>query len=146
MKAASVRVELSLKNYGTCPAEEIEVDLHFPDDIVIFGAEFAESKSEPTPPPRPSSLFRASAMTFNPPFIHTLDVSAFRLCNVSEPQIRKSNSYDVRYDVGTLKHETEVSLGPLFLVFPDWTCAAFSRSPFDFMPRIRRSHQVGGCT
>ena len=124
MQAATVHIDLMITNEGTRPAKDIEVDLHFADDnSVMYGPDDATLRCEPTPPPVPTSGLILDDVKFRMPSFRGVTLPDLQLRNVSEPQIRKSNSYDVHFDVGSLKHEASESLGPLFLVFLNQTLA-----------------------
>ena len=100
MMGSTIRVELVLRNDGTRPAEGIEVELHFPDDLALVASQdLSEGMKEPAPPAPPKSRpLEHRAFAIGHSTLSALNMADLQPRNVSEPQIRKSNSYDVPDD------------------------------------------------
>jgi hypothetical protein len=117
-----------LDNSGGCPALDIDVFLHFPNGFHLFSFnEQPKFVKEPTPPelPFPFSLARMSnlsAALFQTPAL-ALN-SRYTASNVSDPSIKKTNSYDVKLKVNSLKHKCNESLGKYVLIFDSYETAS----------------------
>ncbi|MDH6254207.1 rRNA-processing protein FCF1 [Chryseobacterium sp. H1D6B] len=120
-------INLELLNTGNFPAEDIDVWLHFPDGFVLYNPE--ESRTEPIPPLEP---FRPQNM-FDHPRINFMDLypasniksaSNIQLANFSNsgiPDIRQTNSYEVEYRFGSLKHNQSLKLSTLIVEFSSFS-------------------------
>jgi hypothetical protein len=114
---------LELSNTGNFPAEDIDVWLHFPDGFVLYNPE--GSRTEPIPPLepyRPKNMFdypRINFMDFHPvsniKSVRNLQLSNFS--NSGIPDIRQTNSFEVEYRFGSLKHNQSIQLSPLIVEF-----------------------------
>lgn len=133
--ARCVRIPFQLVNDGTEVAEDIDIRVHIPDGPEVYEWEEPEDVNAPAPPVQPrrleeylgASLFgNLSYPSMMPDLGHLRDLHLPKPPgNVSAPRIRKSQSYDVEFHVGRLKHNMQEELGELALIFPD---AASSRS------------------
>lgn len=121
----TIELQFKLVNLGSAPADDTEIFFHFPD-----GFELIEKKPPrykiPDPPHPPKNFFdqmndmmRMSEI----PYIHGLPFPLPGIPNVSKPQIRKTNSYDVRVRVTRIKHKMEVNLDSFWVIFPSIAAA-----------------------
>ena len=117
---------LQVVNKGRAPANDIDVHLHFPDGFsVVQSSVLATSPVPPKPPRRPRTEMEllAEHLQSTPMPISSSGLLGSGLGltglpgNVSEPTIKQSNSHDVDYTIGTLKHGYVSKLGSLALVF-----------------------------
>jgi hypothetical protein len=139
-QAAMRRIEFQpiLLNDGGFPAEDIDIFMHFPDGFRLLNkGDWPAVPTEPQHPnvpkgPRESFMAALSAPLF--PGIMAPDILSMSGINkavanigpgpnVSNPKIRKSNSYDVELCVRELKHHFQISLGTLYAVFDSWDTA-----------------------
>lgn len=116
-------IHLELSNTGSVPAEDIDVWLHFPDGFKLYNLE--ECRKEPIAPIEP---YRPKNM-FDYPRINFMDLyspgsisspSNIHLGNFSSsgiPDIRQTNSYEVDYRLGSLKHNLKLRLSTLIVEF-----------------------------
>jgi hypothetical protein len=116
---STVKIDLSLTNSGTSPAEDIDVFLYFGDDFELYNEEsYPKSPRKPGPPEKPdgpiAGLGRLSSVFPLGPPRFPVDLAAR---NVSSPTIRRTNSFEVNMHVKNLKHHLEQGLGPLFATF-----------------------------
>ncbi len=129
----TIKLQFLLLNAGNAPADDIDVFLHFPD-----GFEMCEEKelpkeprepAEPVPPRDQKELLSSSfgIGQFRMPNIlpEGLNLSSIRLLNTppnfdGKPFIKKTNSYEVRYQLGQLKHSMERSFDPVYITFPSF--------------------------
>ena len=130
-KRWTICLSFILANNGTAPAEDIDVFLHFPDGFELYKEQnLPKVPPEPQPPQKPSGGL-VNMPQFNIPEIGSV-AKAVRLQdmgprNVSAPQIRKTNSYEVKIPVRQLKHNLIEALGPLYVVFASYEAAGSFR-------------------
>jgi hypothetical protein len=125
--ARSIKLELTISNSGTAPAEDIDVSLTFPDGFHLLGEkEYPTPPVQPTPPKPelfspfvPKQLFDFGKLFSGNRFRLPEGFGHLHRPNVSEASIRKTNSYAVNYQIGMIKHESSEQLSPLFVVFPE---------------------------
>jgi len=130
LKRRTFKLDIALANDGTAPAEDIDIYLHFPDGFQLLEEDELPNPPEPSDPPlKPMTAMQQlnnsinrnimpSSVYFNQP------VSSPRLPqNVSNPNIKRVNSYDVQIHVQKLKHTLQVFLDPLFIVFDNFESA-----------------------
>jgi hypothetical protein len=120
-------LEISIFNSGTCPAEDVDVFMHFPDGFVLRKLSGLPDKpKEPQPPLQPVPRTRKDRLSFAmPPLtvptlpqISSLINSQNRTPpNISSPDIRRSNSYDVKLHILKLKQNTLEDFDPMIIVF-----------------------------
>jgi hypothetical protein len=128
----TARLNIVVLNEGTCPAEDIDVFLHFPDGFVLLTEKtLPRSPSRPEPPPKPQTpAEKATAVlqrsAYMPSFSgnSNLGITLPTPTNVSEPRIRRTKSYDVEVSIATLKHGFKEQLDPLYLVFDSGASAS----------------------
>jgi hypothetical protein len=122
-KNNAIQVQFVLKNTGTSPGENIDVDLHFPDGFeVIAEGDVPEVSDEPKPPHKPKN-----PLDFQIPSIGHLNSMLNRANSPAGkinfpkpgPTIKKTNSYDVNFHVKTLKHHHKEALDILYAKFDD---------------------------
>lgn len=120
-------IEISILNSGTCPAEDIDVFMHFPNGFTLCdSSDLPDKPEEPQPPsqlvPRTQKdrlrlmmpPLAATRLTQLTPFINSQNRTQ---PNVSSLDIRRSNSYDVKLHVRRLKQNTPESLDPMIIMF-----------------------------
>jgi hypothetical protein len=107
-----------INNVGSSPARNIDVCLHFPDGLHVF-EELDDEPEEPFPPrkPKPQGAFDSVPYGLNSTYLaHFLPStnygSYFPSSTTSTPyvSIRKTNSYEVDWSVGDLKHNFNIKL------------------------------------
>jgi hypothetical protein len=116
----TVSLNLVLVNSGTSPAEDIDLLFHFPDAAFeLYSERDLPRRPEPKPPEKPTSaIAEVLASTF--PRSLTIPTHRFpdvRPRNVSPPQIRRTNSIEVKIHVRELKHNFVEELPPIYVVF-----------------------------
>ncbi len=117
----STDLDFLLHNSGGAPADDIDIELHFPDGFAVLDAADEEDPpKEPRPPLTPQEKFaRMVAMpnillpNYNLPHL-TLPQPAG---NTQLKSIKKTNSYFVRVFVKKLKHTMSESLPPIRIRF-----------------------------
>ena len=124
VQSRSAKIQLWLLNSGTTPAEDIDVFLHFPDGFQL-SQRLADAPEPPRPPEKPLTQLEKRIRPFGMNLNHTLipqlrpipNLSPSPEPNVSNPRIRRTNSYDVSYEVRYVKHGIRVLLSELYIVF-----------------------------
>jgi hypothetical protein len=127
------RLEIVLDNGGSSPADDVDIDLHFPDGFQLFDAEdddveIPEPPKKPDPPQKPgtwgSTLDKKVWAAMQNPGIYGIQP---RLPgpprNVSSPSIRRTNSYDVELHIRRAKHQNQISVACFLAVFDSYETA-----------------------
>jgi hypothetical protein len=123
-----LRLDLVLSNSGGAPADDSDVFLHFPDGFDLIAQEPLEI-GIPEPPKPPKNMLQELQeslsysrnfpdLSYLTPRGHTISAP-----NVSSLQITRTNSYDVRLAVNKIKHNMEIALDPMWVVFPAYDSA-----------------------
>lgn len=116
----SIKICLKLSNTGTVPADDIDVNLHFPDGFELLSSnDIPKLTKEPQPPYKPKH-----GLDYNfSPLSHAIDMSSilprpsFQNPKNVYPIIKKTNSYNVLYKFNSLKHHSEIELDTLYAKF-----------------------------
>src|SRR5437879_1841446 len=136
----TIKLELILKNSGSCPAEDIHVLLQFPDGFLLY-----DEKHPPKPPEEPAvpskeiNMFPSVSLLSGLPDIHRMP----SLPDPTLPRIRKTNSYDVTFEFEKLQHDFIRRLTPFYLVFDSWTSAASFAIDYTIHAGNRIDRQAG---
>jgi hypothetical protein len=119
-----IELKFVIINIGNQPAEDIDIFIYFPDGSTLFSKdELPQEPEEPGKPilPRTQQELISRLAHFSIPNISIPNVSSI-IPNISRnlssgPKIRKTNSYEVRYDVSKLKHTIQFYLEPIYILF-----------------------------
>ena len=115
----SIELNLIIANNGTAPANDIDIEIHFPDGFELLSEDYLPTvNKKPKPPYKPKNSFDYEPMSLGSFFKPAPSVNLDNL-NSSHPTIKKSNSYDVSYHVRELKHNQTFELEPLYARFID---------------------------
>ena len=123
-------LSFELINTGTAPAEDVDIQLHFPDGFDLLKPEEVAAKpAAPEPPKPPRTLMQIVVDSVNMgirPLSYMSDYSGLfqrarnlNPSNVSDPKITRGNSYDVHLHVRRVKHGYKQPLGDLVIEFGD---------------------------
>lgn len=143
----SILLKILLSNTGTCPARDISISMHFPDGFVLNESEdFPDAPEQPEPPAAPvartkeqrlASLMSVPIMRPLPPY---LGPHSRTPPNVSNPRIRRTNSYDVEVSIERIKQNTLESIGELAVTFDSYEDASSFRINYQInaenLPRL----------
>ena len=121
-KALTVEVRLSLSNTGTAPASDVDIILHFPDDLVLMITDdLPPAPDQPEPPQRPDRIPDLWGSSLGGNFTGLLHPTYPEL-----PTPRFDSSAEVNperhqatYWLKNLKHGFTQKLEPVFFWFPD---------------------------
>lgn len=105
-KRRMITIEVGLQNSGSIPAEDIDVHMHFPDGFQLFdGDEPLPTGAKPPEPPRKPGTVGGFDMSGLQRLGHLTPQRAVPPpSNISSPSIRRTNSYDVRFQIKKAKH------------------------------------------
>ena len=118
------QLTVALENGGVVPAEDIDIELHFPDGLFVSDRSERSPKFPGAPPKPGTPEFRALIHGIRmpplfdvlPPFPQPSLGNAPNM-NRSRPNIRKTNSYAVSYHVERIKQNHKKLLSPLYVMF-----------------------------
>jgi len=126
----SVKLEILLTNDGTAPAEDTEVFLHFPGGFVLMDERsYPRAPEIPDPPVKPRTPMQILEEQVDRPLVNvpwlSHDQGTIALSpNVSAPDIKRTNSYDVHFHIEKLKHGLQEAFVPLYVVFDSFEGAS----------------------
>ncbi len=112
------RFTLEICNFGSAPATDVDVHIHFPDGFELFVEDdLPQSPREPGLPRKPQSEFEKRVGNINIP--HHLGQMNFDHLNSQFDtfKLKKTNSYDLTDHFRSIKHGTSSELNELFLIF-----------------------------
>jgi hypothetical protein len=119
-----------LVNDGTTPAEDIDINMQFPNGFrLLEGNQLPDPPDSPKPPVEPRTIMekRAELIKFSYPMVSSPNFGSINhsnpvepLANVSSPTIKPTNSYEVCIHVQKVKHNMQAKLDPLFVVFDSY--------------------------
>jgi hypothetical protein len=123
-------LSFQLVNTGTAPAEDVDIELHFPDGFDLLKPdEVAVKPAAPKSPNPPRSMLEVTFDSMRmglKPVSYLSDYSGVlgrvgkaSPSNVSGLKITRSNSYDVHLHVRRVKHGYRQPLGDLIIEFED---------------------------
>lgn len=117
-----IEIKLVIRNEGTAPAEDIDLELHFPDGFALHTIEkLPKSSQKPKPPYKPKHRYDFQQFDFHLPQIisNNLANSADKVDLNYTPTIRKTNSYNVDFHLRSLKHNQSFEFKTLYLKYED---------------------------
>ncbi|MBF4483105.1 PIN domain-containing protein [Dehalococcoides mccartyi] len=130
MRRRTVKLLIFVANDGTSPAEDIDVFLHFPDGFEIMNeASFPKAPKPPNPPDTPKTQMQRmmESVTISPnlfsPIMGRIPNGVLSPRNISTPNIRKTRSYEVTFDILRIKHKLQEAVEPLYILFESYDAA-----------------------
>jgi predicted nucleic acid-binding protein len=132
LKLLTIKLLISLFNDGTEPAEDIDIKMHFPDGSDLFTDEsYPNFPILPKPPSPPKTMMQIAMEGFSlsrvpylgRDFIPSIPTSKSPPPNVSSPNIKRTNSFDVEIHVQRLKHHLHEPFETLHIVFNSYETA-----------------------
>ncbi len=125
---------LALVNEGTKPGEDVDIYMHFPDGFSMYlEGELPKPPKTPVVPTKPwvhpeqpslSDLLRDYTDSPLSRLSHNFEGLNLSPSNVSVPEIKKTNSYDVNFHVERIKHNVPEKLPTLYLTFDSFESAS----------------------
>lgn len=118
-----VQLRFVIINTGNKPADDINIFIKFPDGFEALSEdELLENPDEPEKPMPPQSLHETlyGYRNFNIPDLKPLLTHNYPNINTnlpSGPHIKKTNSYDVNFDIPKLKHGLMFELDSIYILF-----------------------------
>lgn len=116
----SIIIDLLIVNSGTSPAENIDVVLHFPDGFDIYNEHNVPNlPNEPQPPYKPKHAFdfQLSSANFSAQMVRNLYNPGKVQLFENLPKIRKTNSYEVSFNLKSLKHNQSAPFPCIYAKF-----------------------------
>ncbi|MBD8084492.1 PIN domain-containing protein [Chryseobacterium caseinilyticum] len=113
-------ISFKIKNIGTTPGKDIDIDLHFPDGFeIITKDQLPDIIEKPTPPHKPKNRFDHKHTGFNVSIFNQNIKPLAIKTDLNRPKIEKTNSYNVTYHLQVLKHNQDYIFETLFLKYDD---------------------------
>lgn len=122
MKSLRFSFVLYLNNRGGSPAENIDVKLHFPDGFELLSQDqLPREPFQPRVPVKPRTHVdllgdRVSSVSRNPLLMNRSFIPEVP-GNISKPDIKITNSYDVNFVIRKVKHHETESLHELYVQY-----------------------------
>ncbi len=115
----TIALQFELRNTGTVPATDIDLMMHFPDGFDLYTEDDRPNEpQEPSKPLPPQTLMEKMAnLHLSSPYIPSI----VNMPDFGPPDpfsLRKTNSYELNYNMTNLKHGYLHNLKPLYLIFP----------------------------
>lgn len=133
-----VELQIVVENNGTCPAEDTDISIEFPDGISVMDEDDLPKRTErPEPPERPvcgKEYEPAPLRSDHTGFANWAGLiphGSHPISNVRGPVVDASGR-QVKFNIGKIKQKTQVRLAPLFVVFD----SASGAKSFSFKYRI----------
>lgn len=127
----TIELLITLVNEGTCPAEDVSIFLHFPDQFRLYDKEkLPDIQSPPEPPQEPKTILEKinnSPSNLNPVAIQAGLFNRSTPPNVSLLAIQGWNGDAVEFQVKKLKQRMSESLDSLYVVFDSYEEASSFR-------------------
>ena len=122
----TIRFEVEIRNVGTAPAEDVDVELHFPDGFQLMSDDdLPNHPVEPRPPRDLRSLRQIIAENIvQIPSVHFPSPTVPELIIPTCFSIKRTGSYTVSDHFERIKHGARVVLPELFLVFDSYESAS----------------------
>lgn len=123
----SIKINFAITNTGNIPCEDADIYCHFPDGFeVIESSEFEDPPKKPSPPSTPKSIFEdiASPMIDFRPMLHGINPpidSPILNIQTNRPIIRKTNTYEVRFQIKYVKHLIVYPLEELMIIYKQYS-------------------------
>jgi PIN domain len=117
------RFTLEVCNFGSAPADDVDIHLHFPDGFQLL--EVDDLPKEPRKPSKPQKPRTEIEMTLGQIRVPMLDRIAMPNIHrqMSSFKLKRTNSYDVKDHFHSIKHGDSAELPELYLLFDTFETA-----------------------
>ena len=112
----TAELKFKLVNEGVVPAENIDFKLHFPDGFLLKNHIPKNKADKPRPPFKPGEALTLNPMIFSS-FSPPPQPNPISFVGRGFASIKKTNSYDVTFDLSVLKHNQDFVFKDVFLTF-----------------------------
>ena len=118
----TIRFQLEIRNTGTAPADDVDVEVHFPDGFTLVDEEgLPELPKEPRPPRKPRTRAQMIMDGIGPiPHLQLPSPAAADFKMPTSFNIRRTGSYLVSDHFTRIKHGGAAKLPEMFLVFDSY--------------------------
>lgn len=124
LKCRAIELAIFVANDGGTPAEDTDVFMRFPDGFRLTDVEgFPKAPRPPEPPQKPRTQIQKLYESISGPpvsissLIPHIPDSVLPAPNVSAPNIKRTNSYDVDFHIQRVKHKLQEPAEPLYVIF-----------------------------
>ncbi|MGC5745621.1 PIN domain-containing protein [Chryseobacterium sp. NFX27] len=115
-----IEINFKIQNSGTIPGNDIDIDLHFPDGFEILTEDQLPSiLKKPTSPYKPKNRFDIKRTGFNLSIFNQTVKTPVIKTDLTSPNIKKTNSYNVTFHLQSLKHNQDFIFETLYLSYAD---------------------------
>jgi predicted nucleic acid-binding protein len=149
-KHRAIELVILLANDGTAPAEDIDIFLHFPDGFrVLEGEDLPRSPKAPKPPVEPRTPMQMLTESLPPmvevvPYLGSHDSGPIAPPpNVSAPNIKRTNSYEVSFHVQKAKHNLQEPFKPMYVAFDSFEEASSFHIDYQILA-ANIPHEING--
>jgi hypothetical protein len=122
----SIQFQIEIRNIGTAPADDVDVELHFPNGFRLFSKdELPDAPEEPRPPRQPRT--KTEMMTDSLGHIPHLYVPRASLPDLKLPtsfSIKRTGSYTVTDHFRRIKHGSQGTMPEMVLTFDSYESAS----------------------
>lgn len=113
-----IEIKLIIRNDGTAPGEDIDIEFHFPDGFELLTKKgFPKTSKEPQAPYKPKNKFDYQHNNINFPVLSNNYKTPISNINLNAPTIKKTNSYNVDFHLRNLKHNQSFEFETLYLKY-----------------------------
>jgi len=132
----SIQFQIEIRNVGTTPADDVDVEFDFPDGCHLSTTEdLPDLPKEPRPPRKPmtrielmtNSIFPLSSLSFSSPSVPDFELPG-------SFNIERTNSLKVTGHFGRIKHGAKVALPELSLTFDSYESASSFKCNYSIRP------------
>jgi rRNA-processing protein FCF1 len=111
-------IDFDLSNVGTVPAKALEAYFHFPDGMTVLShRDLPDLPSEPKPPYKPKNALDMKFIVPSYSNVGLINPPSYDFPDFTSPSIKKTNSYEVTYSIGDLKHHMRIKTNPIYISF-----------------------------
>ena len=117
------RFALEVCNFGSAPAEDVDINLHFPDGFQLLeGDDLPHEPREPSLPMKPRTEMEMTLGQIRVPMLDRIAMPEIHR-QMSSFDLKRTNSYDLTDHFRSIKHGDSAKLPELFLLFDTPECA-----------------------
>ncbi len=133
----SICFQVEIRNTGTGPADDVDVQIHFPDGFnLISPDDLPELTEEPSPPQQPRTLVQK--ITYSVGHMSDFSIPSPAVFNESKMpnsfKIERTGSYTVTDHFERIKHGGSVKMREIFLTFDSYESAGSFHCEYTIRP------------
>ena len=132
----TIRFQIEVRNTGTAPAEDVDVEFHFPDGFdLVSEDDLPELPEAPSPPRQPRT--RVQMMTEGIAHFSHLSIPSPAIAHFKMPvsfKIERTGSFTVTDHFARIKHGGSVKMPEIFLTFASYEAAGSFHCEYTIRP------------